>query len=98
MRKKIQNRIEEACIRGERERLASIQVVSPDNGRFTETIPQFFGPKQIAERLGISAQAVRVTFRTMPGVLLFGAGDRKTLRVPVDVLERWITQNSVKNR
>jgi hypothetical protein len=53
-------------------------------------------PQEAAKRLGVSPDVARATFRQVPGVLVLGEGERKTIRIPVDILEAWIEKHRVK--
>lgn len=53
-------------------------------------------PQQVAKLLGLSADAVRIQFRRLPGVILVGDGARKRLRIPESVLKTWMERHKVK--
>jgi hypothetical protein len=51
--------------------------------------------QEIAEKWGMSYQAVRERFQDEPGVLRWGRGRRASLRVPETVMER-VYRNMVR--
>jgi hypothetical protein len=59
-------------------------------------VERCWSPREVADRLGLSVDSVRRTFRTVDGVLLVGDGDRRALRIPESVLVAWLERRRVK--
>lgn len=57
-----------------------------------------YKPKEVAELLGVSADVVRDQFRRVPGVLVIGEGERKSLRIPESVFQTWLAKHRVAAR
>jgi len=66
-----------------------------------DSAPEFYTPREVAEILKVSTDTVLRKFSTVPGVIDLGSPENKskrqyrTLRIPREVLERFIVENRV---
>lgn len=55
-----------------------------------------FSTQELAQRLNVSEDTVYRTFRNGPGVIHYGEGPRRMMRVPESVVQRVLRRKSVK--
>ena len=49
---------------------------------------------EAAKELRVSGNTIRRRFRDMPGVFVLGGGRNETLRIPRELFESWVKENS----